>query len=191
MQERPDLLSASAILFLIFGVISVFGVLSSGFMFLAGASTPGLAENPAIVAMKEVPEYALMMKMMILPTLVAAVIGIMVGLGQLKGREWARKGGIALALWNILSTGLGTWATLKYVSPRMEASVQSVLATLPNKGGEMPPEALVGMMRASMNAGAISGSLFWVGCSVALIILLTRPSVVAFCKGPAPVPSAT
>jgi hypothetical protein len=163
---------------LIFEIFALFGVLSSGVMMMVSSKMTGPMTNPALAAMNDSPVYALYMKIMLPVSLIVGSLGIAVAIALFKGREWARKGGIWLSLFKILSTAAGTWMTLAYVTPAMEKYMAATMA----KAGQSQETAMIqSTMKIASMVGAIGGTLFWVAVSVTMIILLTRPSAKVWC----------
>jgi hypothetical protein len=178
MSKRPPTLTVPAILFLIFEIFALFGVLSSGVMMMVSAKLPGELANPALAAMNDSPVYALYMKIMLPVSLIVGSLGIAVAIGLFKGKELARKGGIWLSLFKVVSTTIATWMTVVYVNPAMEKYMAATMA----KAGQGQDTAMIqSTMKIASLVGAIGGTLFWLALSVAMIILLTRPSAKAWC----------
>jgi hypothetical protein len=178
MSKRPPTLTVPAILFLIFELFALFGVISSGVMMMVSDKMTGAMANPALAAMNDSPVYALYMKIMLPVSLILGSLGIAVAIGLFKGKELARKGGIWLSLFKIVNGVIGGWMTLAYVSPAME---KYMAATMAKAGQGQDTAMLQSTMKIASMVGAIGGLLFAIAVSVTLIILLTRPSAKAWC----------
>ena len=179
MIKRPPTITVPAILLLIFEVFALFGIISNLAMTLA----PQAAGSPfatSAALLQQSPEYMLYTKIAMPIIAVLAIVGIAAALGLFRGREWSRKAGIFLAVTKLLTTSFGTWMTIKYVHPLME----QMTASMATKGTN--PAVMQPAMKFAMMAGAIVGSVFWLAVTVTIIILLTRKSAVAFCRGYVP-----
>lgn len=178
MNKRPPTVTIPAILFLIFEILALLGVITNGLTMMLASKPDGvLMANPAVAAMNASPEFLLYSKIMVPITLVLAALGIAVGIGLFKGKELARTTGIKLAVLKIVTVLVGTWMTLTYLNPQ-------IAKTMAAMGGQSQA-MMQSTMQAAMLAGAIGGALFGIAVGVAFIILLTRASAVAFCRGEA------
>lgn len=164
----------------IFEAFAIFGAMSN--FISMSLIQPGEAAitNPALAAMNASPEFALYTKLMAPVTLLLAVIGIITGLGLLKGREGARKAGIALGSIKVIIAIVGGWMTATYLGKAAEKMFASA-GTHPITG---PIDVTVPSgVKAVLTASAVGGAVFAVGLAVTMIVLLTRPSAKAFCSG--------
>lgn len=164
----------------IFEAFAIFGAMSN--FISMSLIQPGEAAitNPALAAMNASPEFAFYTKLMAPVTLLLAVIGIITGLGLLKGREGARKAGIALGSIKVIIAIVGGWMTATYLGPAME----KIMLTMAGSKATGEAEAMVqSTMKIAMTASAVGGAVFAVGLAVTMIVLLTRPSAKAFCSG--------
>jgi len=179
MPTRPSSLGVCGILLIIFGALGLIGLISSVMMVSGGWNLPGAERNPALAAMK-LPGYLFFMKVMIVPTLLGSLLGIVAGAGLLKGHEWARKGGLLWAVVKIISGLAGVWASFAFVVP--------MIAKMTLPPGMKPEQAEIfrATMHAAMTGGMVMAAVFAVALPVVLMVLLTRPRLAEYCKRTAP-----
>ncbi len=176
MPERPTAIGLCGIIFLILGILGIFGaVTNSSVLFV----TPEAAENSknfTVVAMKFSEGFAIYSRVMVLVTLAVALVSMVAGFKLLKGREWARKTAMGLAVWNVINTGLSLWAILTLVSPH----VSEVSGALNAKGGD---RQVSGDVMVSTLVGTTIGTLiFWTAAAGAVIYFLNQKDSKAFCR---------
>ena len=160
---------------IIFGAFGLLGVISSFAVLAMVSQIKGATNNPGFAVM-QTPQYAMFMKAMIVPTLAAAVLGIAAGIGLLKGREWARKGGLVWAVLTLITKLAGVWFSYSNM-----AMMTSKMASTP---GMKPEQAAMvqGITAAIVPVTLALSALFAVALPVLLLVLLTRPRVVGYCK---------
>ncbi len=160
---------------IIFGAFGLLGVISSVAMLSVVSQMKGVSNNPGF-ALMQTPQYAMFMKAMILPTLVVGGLGIAAGIGLFKGREWARKGGLVWAVLSLVTKLASLWFSY------------SNMAVMTSKMGSTPgmkPEqaAMVQSITSAVVPFTLAlSAVFAVALPVLLLVLLTRPKVVGYCK---------
>ena len=170
-MQRPTLVTVFGILNMVFGVLGVLGMVGTLVMFAFMESS----DNPAIKAMKENANYAAWLKLNIPLGLLACAVLIVAGIGLLKLKNWARKLSIGYAVYAIVFGIVGIVVNYLFlIRPMLE-----------NAARQRGPEAF------GSTVGAISGSvggLFGLIYPVFLLVMMTRPNIVAAFRPVAPPP---
>ncbi|MDB6075509.1 MAG: hypothetical protein JWO89_3149 [Verrucomicrobiaceae bacterium] len=174
MPIRPPTLGICGIIMILFGTMALMNLITAG-MGQGIASQPAVSTNPVTVAMQDSVGLKMFHKLLIVPIFLTGVLGVVAGIGVLKGRNGARKAGI---LWAILYLVIGlaeNGATIHYL--------RQIVATMP-----MPPTVKPDMVEVARSQIMISSfinagftTVFFLALAVAMIVLLTRPAVVKFC----------
>ena len=191
---RPKVLTAAAILCLIFGAMGLFGLLGA-MMALSGAQVapmPGGGD-----AAKELMNEPHVKALSVYGGLIGAAVGaaaVAAGIGLMKCRDWARKVAIFWSFYHILAAIGGAYITSKYMMPLMQKMMEAQIK-LQSNGKESDAAAAFGSKVGTLvgTLSAIFGVLFAVAVAVTVIILVTRPQGRAACRpaslggsGPAP-----
>jgi hypothetical protein len=170
-MERPGAVTALGILNIVFAGFGVFGLLGTFALF----SMEGISNNPVVKIMRESPAYTAWLKLTIPLGLVTCVVLLAAGIGLLRLDTWARKLSIGYAIYAIVFSIVGLVMNFIFLfGPLLEEASQK-------KG----PEA-VGAF-----AGVVGGSIggcFGLVYPVLLLVLLTRPKIVAAFHPPSPPP---
>lgn len=166
---------------IVFGAFGVLMLLRTALMSSSMAGLPGADQNPALAIMQS-PEFVTYMKVMSIPSLIGGVLGIVAGIGMLKGREWGRKSGLFWTAWQLLTGLAGIWASFTYMLP--------MFAKMPTPRGMKAEEAEIfrTVMSAFMTAAIGVGAVFAIALPIVVLVLLTRPAVVAYCRSTPSVP---
>ena len=174
MPIRPPTLGICGIIMILFGTMPLMNLITAG-MGQGMTSLPAASANPVTVAMQDSVGLKTFHKLLIAPIFLTGVLGVVAGIGVLKGNNGARKAGI---LWAVLYLVIGlveNGATVHYV--------QQIVTRMPMPSSVEPAFAEVArrqvMMSSFINAGFTT--VFFLALAVAMIVLLTRPAVVKFC----------
>ena len=169
------MLSLCAMVLILFGMMALMNMVTSGALPESMATLVGKTDDPLSAGMRHSEAYQQFNRAMIVPTLLAGILGIGAGIGLLQGRERARKAGIA-------------WAVIYLIMGFAAAGVNVVCARSVIDKMELPPavkpemeEALRTALMNSVLVGAVFTTVFVVALAVLMVVLLTRRDAVAFC----------
>ena len=135
----------------------------------------GKVDNPVDQALQALPGFVMLKKSLLLPKLLIGIVGIFAGIGILKGKEVARKIGLA---WTLAYVVLGLAEPIANIGFSRIA-----IATM-----EMPkavPLAQVAEIRDRLLNSTIIGTafatVFVLALAISLFMLLSRRECVEFC----------
>ncbi|MDB6137871.1 MAG: hypothetical protein JWO94_943 [Verrucomicrobiaceae bacterium] len=159
---------------IIFGTMALMNLVTAG-LGQGMTSMPMASDNPLTVAMRESEGLKMFQKLLLLPVFLTGVLGVVAGIGVLKGSNGARKAGILWSTLYLLAGVADNAATMFYMRQAV-----AVMPMPPAVKPEMVESAKSQLMVSSLiNAGFTT--VFFIAMAVAVIVLLTRPPVVAFC----------
>jgi len=174
MPIRPPSLGICGIIMILFGTMALMNLITAG-MGQGMTSLPAASANPVTVAMRESEGLKTFRKLLMAPILLTGVLGVVAGIGVLKGSNGARKAGILWAVLYLLIGLVENGSTIHYL--------RQIVATMP-----MPPTVKPEMVETVRSQLMISSlinagftTVFFLALAVAMIVLLTRPAVVKFC----------
>jgi hypothetical protein len=172
-MERPSSLTICGILNLVFGVSGFFALLATTALF----TTKVGAANPVVPFMQSSPVYAGWLKISLILGLFASLALIAAGIGLLRVKPWARVLSLAYAVYAILSGITGIAITLGFLLPPM---FQNAAHAEGPEGAQKIGAAIGAAIGGSV--GGCVGTFY----PIALLIILTRPSVMAAFRRPPP-----
>jgi len=169
------MLSLCAMVLILFGMMALMNLVTSEAVPESMATLVGRTDNPLSTGMQHSEAYQRFKKAMLVPTLLAGMLGIGAGIGLLQGREGARKAGIA-------------WASIYLIMGFAAAGVNIVCARSVIDKMELPPavkpemeEALRTALMNSVLVSAVFTTVFVLALAVLMVVMLTRRDAVAFC----------
>jgi hypothetical protein len=170
-MERPGSVTAFGILNIVFAVFGLLGLLGTIALF----SMSGTLNIPVVKIMRESPVYATWLKLTIPLGLLSCGVLLAAGVGLLRMENWARKLSIGYAIFGIVFSILGLVMNFIFlIGPLLEEASR-----------KQGPEA------AGAFGGAIGGSLggcFGLIYPILLLVIMTRPKIVAAFLPPSPPP---
>lgn len=173
MPIRPPSLGICGIIMIIFGVMALMNLITAGMG--QGTILPQAGANPMVVALQKDGGLEVFKKLLLLPVFLTGVLGVVAGIGALKGNNGARKAGIVWAVVYLL-IGLAENGATLYYGRRAAATMDMPVAVKPDMVESVRQQVMVS---SYINAGFTT--FFFLVLAVALIVMLTRPAVVKFC----------
>lgn len=174
MPIRPSLLGICGIIMIIFGTMALMNLVTAG-MGQGMTSLPQASENPLTVAMRDSEGLKMFQMLLRAPILLGGILGVLAGIGVLRGNNGARLAGIFWAVLYLLIGVADNAATLYYVRQAIDH------ITMPPAVKPDMIETVKNQLMVSSQINAGFTSVFFVALAVAMIVMLTRPEVVKFC----------
>ena len=135
----------------------------------------GKVDNPVATALQQESGYQVLMKGLLVPKFLVGLLGLVAGIGVIKGRDAARKAGV---IWALVYLVLGAAETAGNVY-----FTRAAVATM-----QMPPavkpEMIAGVRAGLMNTtliGAAFALVFVLALAIMMVVQLTRRECVEFC----------
>ncbi|WP_038166478.1 hypothetical protein [Verrucomicrobium sp. BvORR106] len=168
--EKPKTLLVLGILNLAFAAFGIYGLITSVMMLVKPEM---YAANPVVTIMQNDVAYATYYKgllgfsFLLVPANLAAAIGL------IRGREWARKLTLAMALVGVVVAGVNGWISHTHLSgPAMAEAMK-------NTGSDATAQKI---MEVAMTVSLFVGFLVAVVWTIVQFALLCRAKVRAYCK---------
>ncbi len=176
MPARPKSLSVAAILMLVYGAMGLMGALQSLLVSTGTLTPPGGSTSPMGAVLRS-PEYRETVRILIIPMLVGGGLALSSGIGALRGRQWGRRLGLCWGVWALIVGPVGAWVTFSRIVP--------ILAASPAPPHMTAQQAMIfhQVMQVIIIGVSSLGVLLGLAIAITVMILLTRPQVVLFCKG--------
>ncbi len=175
MPERPALLSLCAMVLILFGAMALMNLATSMLVPENMQSLVGKVDDPFSAGLRGSESYHQLQRILLAPAAITGLLGIIAGIGLLRGSEAARKTGLA---WAVIYLASGfVLAGGKIVCAR------AVIAALTPPDGvtaEMMQQMRDKLMKRELVEDAFT-TVFVVAMSIAVVVLLTRRDSVAFC----------
>jgi hypothetical protein len=168
--QKPKTLLVIGILNLAFAAFGIFGLLSSIMMLVKPEMYPG---NPVPAILQNDVTYAAYYKVLMGFSLVLIPVQLASAIGLIRGREWARKLTLILAVLAVVVATVNGWVSHTHLSgPVMVEAMKSA-------GGDATTQKI---MEVTMTISLIIGLIVSAAWAIVQFALLCRAKVRAYCK---------
>lgn len=168
--QKPKTLLVIGILNLAFAAFGIFGLLSSVMMLIKPDMYPG---NPVPTILQNDATYAAYYKVLLGFSFVLIPVQLASAIGLIRGREWARKLTLILALVAVVVAAVNGWISHTHLSGPV------MIEAMKGAGGDATAQKI---MEVTMTISLIIGLIVSAIWAIVQFALLCRAKVRAFCK---------
>lgn len=168
--QKPKTLLVTGILNLAFAAFGIFGLLSSILMLVKPEMYPG---NPMPAVLQNDATYATYYKGLLIFSFILVPAQLLSAIGLIRGREWARKLTLILAILAVLVAAVNGWISHTHLTGPVMAEAMK------GSGGDATTQKI---MEVTMTVSFIVGVIVSAVWAIIQFALLCRAKVRAYCK---------
>lgn len=168
--QKPKTLLVIGILNLAFAAFGIFGLLSSIMMLVKPEMYPG---NPVPAILQNDATYATYYKGLLILSFILVPAQLLSAIGLIRGREWARKLTLILALVAVVMAAVNGWISHTHLTGPVMAEAMK------GSGGDATAQKI---MEVTMTVSFVVGVIVSAVWAIIQFALLCRAKVRAYCK---------